>query len=108
MRHRKFVLYFIFAFSVLATLSFFYDVGWDNAQATHDMSPVNLTSSPDYPPDYAQWHKLEEALPQHNQSLPFPEGEEGRYVYFSEHVKSASARILISSYYLVTKGPMLQ
>ncbi|KAF9647022.1 hypothetical protein BDM02DRAFT_3180749 [Thelephora ganbajun] len=50
---------------------------------------ADLASSPDYPPNYAEWHKFEVALPQHNQSLPFPEGKEGRYVYFSEHVKTA-------------------
>jgi hypothetical protein len=56
--------------------------------------PVSLADSPDYPPDYAEWHEIEEALPQHNINLTFPEGRGGRYVYFSEHVKSTFYPIL--------------
>lgn len=109
-RYWKFVLYFLCVFGLLTTLSLFHDVGWDDVRAVRNWSPftqrpphnytntsaVNLTGSPDYPPDYAEWHKLEEALPQHNQNLSFPEGKEGRYVYFSEHVKSAFTRNLSS------------
>ena len=105
-RYWKFILYFFCVFGVLTTLSHFYGLSWDDVQAARDWSPfaqkppstpgASLASLPDYPPDYAEWHKLEEALPQHNQSLSFPEGRGGRYVYFSEHVKSASIRIPIS------------
>ena len=109
-RYWKFALYLLCVSGILTTLSFFYGVGWDDVQAFRNWAPftqgsphdentsaVNLTGSPDYPPDYAEWHKLEEALPQHNQNLSFPEGKEGRYVYFSEHVKSAFIHILIST-----------
>lgn len=103
-RYWKFVLYFLCVFGPLTTLSLFYGVGWEDVQVARNWAPFthepqphngntpasNLTNSPDYPPDYAEWHKIEEALPQHNRDLPFPEGKEGRYVYFSEHVKSAS------------------
>ena len=107
-RYWKFALYLLCVFGVLTIISLFYGVGLDAVRLTRDWSPfaqspqphntstsaVDLTSSPDYPPDYAGWHKIEEALPQHNQNLSFPEGKEGRYVYFSEHVKSASILIL--------------
>jgi len=104
-RYWKFALYLLCVFGVLATLSLLYGARWDD-QFTPDWSPfapgpqprnttpaVDLASSPNYPPDYAEWHEIEEALPQHNQNLSFPEGKEGRYVYFSEHVKSASISI---------------
>jgi hypothetical protein len=35
------------------------------------------------PPTYQQWHEEELEFPQHNASLPFPEGATGRYLYFS-------------------------
>ncbi|KAK7033761.1 hypothetical protein R3P38DRAFT_2520195 [Favolaschia claudopus] len=35
------------------------------------------------PPDYTVLKKWEAALPQHNLTLPFPEGKKGRYVKFS-------------------------
>ena len=111
-RYWKFALYLLCVFGALATLSLFHGARWDHLQLTRDWSPfaqspqpyntsspvVDLTGSPDYPPDYAEWHKIEEALPQHNQNLSFPEGKEGRYVYFSEHVKSTSILILTSHY----------
>ena len=104
-RYWKFVLYFICVFVILATLSQLPGVGWDGVRPARGWLPfaqtpfydnlpgTSLEDSPNYPPDYVEWHKLEEALPQHNPNLSFPEGREGRYVYFSEHVKSASIRI---------------
>jgi hypothetical protein len=114
-------LYFLCVFGTFTTLSLSYGVDWDDVQAVRNWSPftqkpphntpaVNLSGSPDYPPDYAEWHKTEEALPQHNQNLSFPEGKEGRYVYFSEHVKSAFVRTKFLSYlfeYPVTNDPAL-
>lgn len=100
-RYLKVAIYILCAFCVLTTVSFFSDVAWDDVQVTRNWSPftqqppqnnkppaVSLADSPNYPPDYAEWHEIEEALPQHNENLTFPEGKEGRYVYFSEHVKS--------------------
>lgn len=40
------------------------------------------------PPTYAEIIEQERSLPQHNVSLPFPEGENGRYVKFSNQVVS--------------------
>ncbi|KAK7039096.1 hypothetical protein VNI00_010269 [Paramarasmius palmivorus] len=39
------------------------------------------------PPHYDSIRGYEKNLPQHNQSLPFPEGKEGRYVKFSNQVR---------------------
>ena len=36
--------------------------------------------SPPFPPSYAAERRLEKFLPQHDRSLPFPEGRGGRYV----------------------------
>ena len=115
-RYWKIVLYSACVFGILTTLSLFHGVGWDDVQAAHGWLPftqkplhdgvpgMSLDSSPNYPPDYAEWHKLEEALPQHNQNLSFPEGKEGRYVYFSEHVKSASIRSPVCSAFQIPGG----
>ncbi|KAI0360624.1 hypothetical protein OH77DRAFT_704927 [Trametes cingulata] len=37
------------------------------------------------PPLYSRFHEAELALPQHNVSLPFPEGREGRYLWVANH-----------------------
>ncbi|KAJ7473632.1 hypothetical protein B0H11DRAFT_2036669 [Mycena galericulata] len=39
------------------------------------------------PPKYTALRKWEAALPQHNLSLPFPEGNTGRYVKFSNQIR---------------------
>ncbi|KAJ7085331.1 hypothetical protein C8R43DRAFT_313729 [Mycena crocata] len=39
------------------------------------------------PPRYTALRSWEASLPQHNLSLPFPEGKEGRYVKFSNQVR---------------------
>lgn len=38
-------------------------------------------------PKYEDVRELEENLPQHNLSLPFPEGQNGRYVRFSNQIQ---------------------
>ncbi|KAI0635224.1 hypothetical protein C8Q77DRAFT_1106760 [Trametes polyzona] len=37
------------------------------------------------PPLYSRFHEAELALPQHDASLPFPEGREGRYLWVANH-----------------------
>ncbi|KAK7037644.1 hypothetical protein VNI00_010861 [Paramarasmius palmivorus] len=39
------------------------------------------------PPHYNSIHEYERNLPQHNLSLPFPEGKDGRYVWFANQIK---------------------
>ncbi|KAG6888409.1 hypothetical protein C0995_008413 [Termitomyces sp. Mi166 len=38
------------------------------------------------PPTYTELRKSEQALPQHDLNLPFPEGKDGRYVKFSNQI----------------------
>lgn len=38
------------------------------------------------PPLYEEWYEYERRLPQHNVSLPFPEGANGLYFYPANHV----------------------
>ena len=98
-RYLKAVIYLLCVFGILTTLSFFSGLAWDDARNWSPFRqeppqkpktpPSSLDELPNYPPNYTEWHEIEEALPQHDASLMFPEGKEGRYVYFSEHVKSA-------------------
>jgi hypothetical protein len=41
------------------------------------------------PPRFYEWHHKEKQLPQHNPHLPYPQGSEGRYIRFSNHVWGA-------------------
>jgi hypothetical protein len=43
------------------------------------------------PPLYEAWHAKELALPQHNASLPFPEGASGRYLYVGNRMIGESS-----------------
>ena len=119
----KAAIYLLCLFGLLTTISFFSGVAWDDVESTRSWSPFarpppedkpptgSLIDFPNYPPDYAQWHEIEEALPQHNENLTFPEGREGRYVYFSEHVKSGFTFVPIStciSVDFVSNHPILQ
>ena len=83
-------IYFLCIFGILITLSFFSGVAWDDArnwspfvqEPPRDLKrpPSSLGIFPDYPPNYTEWHKIEEVIPWHNKNLMFPEGKEGRYV----------------------------
>jgi hypothetical protein len=42
-----------------------------------------------YPPRFCEWHDQEKRLPQHDLDLPYPQGREGRYLRFSNHVWGA-------------------
>ncbi|TDL26368.1 hypothetical protein BD410DRAFT_836268 [Rickenella mellea] len=44
---------------------------------------------PKFPPLYEDVYEYERNLPQHNESLPFPEGADGRYLYQSSHAWGA-------------------
>ena len=59
--------------------------------------PDNVTPDNDYPPDYKNLRKWIHDLPQHNLSLPFPEGKDGRYVKFSCQVQQLVWNNLLSS-----------
>ena len=42
---------------------------------------------PDPPSNWDKLYKWEDELPQHDVNLPFPEGKEGRYVYFRNQIQ---------------------
>jgi hypothetical protein len=42
------------------------------------------------PPCFISWHDREVLLPQHDPDLPFPQGHEGRYIYFANQACCAS------------------
>jgi hypothetical protein len=44
----------------------------------------------DGPPRFYSWHYREERLPQNDPDLPFPQGREGRYIYFANQPCCAS------------------
>ncbi|KAH9480264.1 Strobilurin A biosynthesis cluster protein l1 [Psilocybe cubensis] len=54
-----------------------------SAYRYHKFAPVHWTAEDDSPPTFTELRDWEMKLPQHNLSLPFPEGRLGRYVLFS-------------------------
>lgn len=99
--HRRLLLCLFLVSSALVSLFFFYDLQaiipqWiinDEAHHPNNVPPPDL----DYPPDYTNLRKWIHDLPQHNLSLPFPEGKDGRYVKFSCQVQQLGWNNLLNS-----------
>ena len=76
------LLCLLLVLSALVASSFFYH------SIPPQAFPDNVTPlDRDYPPNYRNFRKWIHDLPQHNLSLPFPEGKDGRYVKFSSQVQ---------------------
>jgi hypothetical protein len=73
------LLYLLLVLSALISLSFFFDL----EAITNETLPDYLLPDRDYPPNHKKLRKWIHDLPQHDLSLPFPEGKNGRYVKFS-------------------------
>jgi hypothetical protein len=114
-RLRRYHLQFIIAFLILCTLFVFLDHA-QSSQVHHCFQPqVTVTAAPPVPeiyynlvpvqsnitvtaentlpspiplrpPTYDRLRQWETNLPQHNFDLPFPEGQTGRYVRFSNQI----------------------
>ncbi|THH18168.1 hypothetical protein EW146_g2770 [Bondarzewia mesenterica] len=48
--------------------------------------PPPLTVRPSLPPNYYDWYEREKQLPQHDVSLPYPQGREGKYLWIANHI----------------------
>ena len=49
-----------------------------------------------YPPRFLEWHEQEKQLAQLDPDLPYPQGREGRYIRFSNHVWGALAQLVVT------------
>ena len=86
------LLCLLLVLSALVSFFFFYDLRAipPHSIAIEEALPENVTlpdRDNDYPPNYRNLRKWIHDLPQHNLSLPFPEGKDGRYVKFSCQVQ---------------------
>ncbi|KAI0291368.1 hypothetical protein B0F90DRAFT_1777336 [Multifurca ochricompacta] len=84
---------FSLVLAVLATGAFLYTWSFlsSSSHRHQDDIPLYLQDLPKPeggvdPPRFYEWHEREKRLPQHNPDLPFPQGREGRYIFFSNHV----------------------
>jgi len=87
------LLFLLLVLGALVSLSSFNDPEaiTSHSIASEEAPPQNVTipkpPDRDYPPNYKGLRKWIHDLPQHNLSLPFPEGKDGRYVKFSCQVQ---------------------
>ena len=74
-------LRFLFFFTVLCSLAF---LAWHFVGAQQQIENY-LQRHPFFriPPVYQKYYDAEKQLPQHDASLPFPEGRNGRYLWVS-------------------------
>ncbi|KAH0586012.1 hypothetical protein H2248_007289 [Termitomyces sp. 'cryptogamus'] len=84
--HRRVKIFIIIAtFTILGTFFAGLESTYEQQHATvPEERTVSRLEIP--PPTYTELRKLEEALPQHDLRLPFPEGKDGRYVKFSNQI----------------------
>jgi hypothetical protein len=85
--------------SALVSLSLFYDFRAITITGLQSI-PENVTPDRNYPPAYKKLRKWIHDLPQHNLSLPFPEGKDGRYVKFSCQVQELGWNNMLNELYV--------
>jgi hypothetical protein len=111
-----------FGLLFLAIVAFFF-------HHNHSSSPTSAADDPDNllpflrglpkpeggskPPRFYEWHDREKRLPQHDVSLPYPQGREGRYIRFTNQVSGtlffsfSSAAAAQQPYHHVTDWPII-
>ena len=80
LRNKKFVLsltFFIFFFTILYFRS-------------GDLTADSDDNAVSYPEIFVELYEQERLMPQHNSSLPFPEGENGRFMWVSNQIWGTS------------------
>jgi hypothetical protein len=60
------------------------------------------------PPRFYGWHDREKELPQHDLALPYPQGREGRYIYFANQACCASFSLWFRSKHVLNGAMPLQ
>ncbi|KAI0312187.1 hypothetical protein OF83DRAFT_1176867 [Amylostereum chailletii] len=71
----------------LVSVAILFCLGFVHLWRTTDVVPAALgLLSPQDPPTYGAWHTREVAMPQNNPDLPFPQGRNGSYLRFSNHL----------------------
>ena len=68
---------------VLLFVGFVHLVGFVNVKVAVVKFIFHTLGRSPLPPTFEEYYAIERAYPQHNASLPYPEGVDGRYVWFS-------------------------
>lgn len=86
-RHSRIALLAVLALAFIALFR-----SLDGLALLEEVAPIieDLAENHIFPPLYGQYHEQEMLLPQHNPDLPYPEGREGKYIWFPNHVHGAS------------------
>ncbi|KAH9936916.1 hypothetical protein B0H21DRAFT_698938 [Amylocystis lapponica] len=79
-RHVKLAILIAFTLNVAAVL-------WFVGPARDVVADIRvLVGNAERPPLFESYHENEVLLPQHNPDLPFPEGRDGKYLYWPDHI----------------------
>ena len=93
------LLCILLVLSALVSLSFFFDLEAITKDALPDYLS-HLLPDRDLPPNHKKLRKWIHDLPQHDLSLPFPEGKNGRYVKFSCQVQQLGWNNVLNEVYV--------
>lgn len=72
----------------LATVSFLLLFYKFESLGTEQMDLIPGVQESDLPPLYEQYNEYERLLPQHDMSLPSPEGKHAKFLFFANHAHS--------------------
>lgn len=75
--------WFLYLGIILLMVVFVQIVGFVNVKVAVVKFVFHTLGGSPMPPTFEQFYAAERAYPQHNASLPYPEGIDGRYVWFS-------------------------
>ncbi|KAI0964553.1 hypothetical protein AcW1_001345 [Taiwanofungus camphoratus] len=105
-RHSRIALLAVLALAFIALFR-----SLDGLALLEEVAPIieDLAENHIFPPLYGQYHEQEMLLPQHNPDLPYPEGREGKYIWFPNHVHAsgwgnAMQELLLNSYLAYGSG----
>ena len=76
----------IFAVVALLFLFFLRSSRTEDAPEPVWLPPPPLSGQPSNLPTYYEWYEKEKAMPQHEITLSYPQGREGRYLWIANHV----------------------
>lgn len=77
----------LFIFLVVCIFNSGVILHWSTKPLSSYLPVPQAQCDPDPPSNWDKLYKWEDELPQHDVNLPFPEGKEGRYVYFHNQIQ---------------------
>ncbi len=81
---RRYARVLLLGLVVLSVIALFF-----HSDTIKESLPFPISPMSNMPPIYEQYHEYERNLPQHDLSLPPPDGKHAKFIYFANHAHGA-------------------